>query len=74
MSQNSQLVGVRMPGSLKNVIKGSLKRSSILQLSPRMANFQQGDVLISFFLPSTHEQGSEQSHFSLTVRQRGRIL
>ena len=32
------------------------------------------DVLFSSFLPSTGGQGSEQRHFSLTLRQRGRIL
>ena len=32
------------------------------------------DVSISSFLPSTGGQGSEQMYFSLTVRQRGRIL
>ena len=35
---------------------------------------QPGNVLISSFLPSTSGQDSEQRHFSLTVRQRGRIL
>ena len=29
-----------------------------------------GGLLISFFLPSPGGQGSEQRHFSLTVRQR----
>jgi len=29
-----------------------------------MASLQQGDVLISSFLPSTHGQGSEKSHFN----------
>jgi len=31
-------------------------------------------VLISPFHPSTSTQGSEQRHYSLIVRQRGRIL
>ena len=31
-------------------------------------------MLISPFLPSTLRQGSEQRHFSLAARQRGRIL
>ena len=31
-------------------------------------------MLISPFLPSTGGQGSEQRHFSLAARQRGRIL
>jgi len=39
-----------------------------------MASLRLGDVLISSFLPSAGGQGSEQRHFSLTVRQRGRIL
>ena len=45
-----------------------------------LANFSQngkpgaGDVSISSFVPSTCGQGSEQMLFSLTVRQRGRIL
>ena len=32
---------------------------------------QAWDVLFSSFLPSTGGQGSEQRHFSLTVRHRG---
>ena len=44
------------------------------QTSSRMASLRQGDVLISFFPPSPGGQGSEQRHFSLTVRQRGRFL
>ena len=39
-----------------------------------MASLRLGDMLISSFLPSAGGQGSEQRHFSLTVRQRGRIL
>ena len=49
-----------------------VKRPVILQVSPRMASLRQGDMLISSFLPSTGGQGSEQRHFSLTVR--GRVL
>ena len=48
-----------------------VKRPLILQISPRMANLRQG---MCSFLPSWHLQGSEQRHFSLIVRQRGRIL
>lgn len=51
-----------------------VKRPLILQISPRMASLRQGDVLVSSFLLSMGGQGSEQRHFSLTVRQRGRIL
>ena len=51
-----------------------VKRPLILQISPRMASLRQGVVLVSSFLPSMGGQGSEQRHFSLTVRQRGRIL
>ena len=35
---------------------------------------QAGDVFISSFLLSAGGQSSEQRHFSLTVRQRGRVL
>ena len=35
---------------------------------------QAGDMLVSSFLPSTGAQGSEQRQFSVTVKQRGRIL
>ena len=35
---------------------------------------QAGDMLVSSFLPSTGGQGSEQRQFSVTVKQRGRIL
>ena len=51
-----------------------VKRPLILQVSPGMATFKQGDVLIPFFLLSTGGQGSEQRQVSLTVRQKGRIL
>ena len=52
------------------------KRPFDLAISPRMASLRQGDVdvLSSSFLPSTGGQGSEQRHFSSTVRQMGRIL
>ena len=45
-----------------------------MQEPPRMASLRQKDVLISFFLPTIGGQDSEQRHFSLIVRQRGRIL
>ena len=51
-----------------------VKRPLILQISPRMASLRRGGVLVFSFLPSMGGQGSEQRHFSLTVRQRGRIL
>ena len=35
---------------------------------------QAGDAFISSFLLSSGGEGSEQRHFSLTVRQRGRVL
>ena len=50
------------------------KRPLILQISPRRVSLRQGCVLLSSFLPPTGGQGSEQRHFSLTVRQRGRVL
>ena len=50
------------------------KRPLIRQISPRRASLRQGCVLLSSFLPPTGGQGSEQRHFSLTVRQRGRVL
>ena len=52
-----------------------VKRPLILQTPPRM-KWQASDrgCANSFFLPSTRGQGSEQRHFSLMVRQRGRIL
>ena len=53
-----------------------LKRPWIWQTSPRMPSLLKGDVFISSFPLSTGGQGSEQKHFSLTVRQmeRGRVL
>ena len=39
-----------------------------------MASLRQGDMLTSFFLQSTSGQGYGQRHFSVTVKQRDRIL
>ena len=53
-----------------NRVKGPL----ILQLSPTVTSLRQGNVSISSFLPCPDGQGPEQRDFSLTDRQRGRIL
>ena len=60
-------------GEREEVRKQSTKAISLANVSQ---NGKPGarDVSISSFLPSTGGQGSEQMDFSLTVRQRGRIL
>ena len=78
MSQYNHLTGsgfqillwIRDEGRWGNKVKKTL----ILQISPRMASLRQGYVLISSFLPSIGRQGTEQRQVSLTVRHRGRIL
>ena len=77
MSQNNHLMGSKMPDSFKNQrwrdVSKQSKRPLILQLSPTVARLRQENVLISF-LPCPDGQGPEQRRFSLTDRQRGRIL
>lgn len=67
-----------MPGSFMDQRWGGVEETKVkrplLQRPPKVASLRQGDVLVSSFLPSMGGQGSEQRHFSLTVRQRGRIL
>ena len=68
MSQYNHLTGsgfqillwIRDEGRWGNKVKKTL----ILQISPRMASLRQGYVLISSFLPSTGGQSSEQRHFN----------
>ena len=78
-SQNTILLGFGCPVVLwiRDVERwgSKVKRPfHILQMSPTVASLRQGEVLIFFYLPFTGGQGYEQRHFSLTVRQRGRIL
>ena len=66
-----------MPGSFidqrwEEVRKQSKKVINLTNISQNVRP-QAGDVLISSFLSSTGGQGSEQRHFGVTVRQRGRI-
>lgn len=65
--------GYQIRDGSREVRKQSKKAINLAKCS-RMASLRQGDMLISFFLQSTGGQGYEQRHFSLTVKQRDRIL
>ena len=52
--------------------KQSKNAISLVNIS-KSGQLQEGDVLISSFLPYASGQGSEKRHFSLTVRQRSRV-